>query len=85
MIIALLYAKSMYLNKEYSRCFELLQNEFMNFPMFSSLLYAYGKYVVKSNSQNYFGSAIGALEECIRSQVKERHSRINYFLGKAYA
>lgn len=32
----------------------------------------------------YFGSALGALEECLRGCVKERHSKIYYYIGKAY-
>ena len=117
-LITLLYSKSLFLNREYLRCFELLQQEFINFPQFLSLIYAYGKYVILAHSQvltpnpeffnnvtnpnikasilsgmhdqqsnmqkNYIGSAIGALEECLRSQVKERHARISYFLGRAY-
>lgn len=47
-IIALLYAKSLFLNQEYVRCFELLQHEYIAFPHFASLLYAYGKYVIKA-------------------------------------
>lgn len=65
-----------------------------------TLLYAYGKYVVLSYqatphvqilrgataglNRNYMGSAIGALEECQRSSVKERQPKISYYLGKAY-
>lgn len=30
------------------------------------------------------GSAIGVLEECLRAQVKERHPKIRFYLGKAY-
>ena len=50
-IIALLYAKSLFLNKEYIICFELLQHEFVNSPLFVSLLYAYGKYVVLAQTK----------------------------------
>ena len=47
-LIALIYAKSLYSQGDYVRCFELLQHEFITFPSFTSLLYAYGKYVVLS-------------------------------------
>jgi hypothetical protein len=84
-MIALLYAKSLFMSKDYVGCFELLQNEFIHFPQFVSLLYAYGKYVVTSQgARNFIGSGIGALEECLRSQMKERHPKIRYYLGKAY-
>ncbi|CDW77883.1 ras-2 protein [Stylonychia lemnae] len=83
-LITLLYAKSLFKSQELFRCYELLQNQFMAFPWFFSLLYAYAKYVIESDQINYLGSAIGALEECLRSQVKERHSNINYYLGKGY-
>jgi hypothetical protein len=39
------------LNREYLRCFELLQQEFINFPQFLSLIYAYGKYVILAQTQ----------------------------------
>ncbi len=35
-------------------------------------------------AKNYIGSALGALEECLRSTVKERQPKVTYFLGKAY-
>eukprot|EP00347_Sterkiella_histriomuscorum_P002786 403366804 len=86
-LITLLFAKSLFLNREYLRCYELLQNEFMAFPQFFSILYAYAKYVIRADEQcqfNYLGSAVGALEECLRSQVKERHPKLYLYLGKAY-
>jgi len=91
-IITILYAKSLFLTEEYARSFELLQSEYIKNPMFPSFLYIYGKYVIKSWIKNdetgriktYFGSTVGALEECLRGCVKERYGKINYYLGKAY-
>lgn len=40
--------------------------------------------VNSSIQKNFIGSAIGALEECLRSQVKERHPKISYLLGRAF-
>lgn len=96
LLIALVYAKSLFANQELIRCFELLQTEFIQNPSFVSLLYAFGKYAIKAVTlfeddsinkriaMGYLGTAIGALEECSRSQVKERYPRIFYYLAKAY-
>lgn len=35
---------------------EFLQNEFSKFPIYSVLLYYYGKYIAQSGNQAYFGS-----------------------------
>ena len=56
----------------------------MQYPEYTSLLYCYGKYIIKAKLSNYYGSAIGALEECLRSCIKERHGNIYYYLGLAY-
>ena len=34
---------------------------------------------------NFYGSAIGALEESLRACIRERHGHILYFLGLAYS
>ncbi len=44
----MLYAKSLFLKGEHIRCFDLLQSEYVAFPMFTSLLYTYGKYAIQS-------------------------------------
>ena len=44
----LITIKGLFKNGAYIKCFELLQKEFTQNPNQSSLLYYYGKYVVKA-------------------------------------
>jgi hypothetical protein len=71
-MITLLYAKSLYNCGQYVACFELLQSEFGRYPSYSIFLLEYAKSVIKSKSKNYYGSAIGALEECTRVCTQSR-------------
>lgn len=48
MLSLLLSIKSLQKSGQYIRCFELLQREFAENPRQSSLMYMYGKYVVKA-------------------------------------
>jgi tetratricopeptide (TPR) repeat protein len=43
-----------------------------------------GKYEVLSDLKNFRGSAIGILQECLRSCVTYRKAEINYYLGLVY-
>ena len=110
----LLMCKALHKSNQYIRSFELLQREFQASPTYTSLLFVYGKYVVKAMSseikrverekrmdnrstimrgmvkgdfsldQGYLGSGIGALEECCRSCLFERHANVNLIIGQAY-
>jgi hypothetical protein len=64
------------------KTFTLLQLEYSKAPHYTSLLYLYGKYAVLSNRMEFFGSAIGALEECSRSCLPHRHP--NAFVKNTY-
>jgi len=46
--MTLLSAKSLVKQKQFIRCFELLQREFVNSPQYTSILFIYGKSVVKA-------------------------------------
>ena len=72
----MVYAKSLFTMQEFARVFTLLQLEYSRAPHYTSLLYLYGKYVVLSATQEFMGSGIGALEECLRSCVTFRHANI---------
>jgi hypothetical protein len=50
-LVSLLYAKSLFKTKASIRMFELLQKQYVKTPEFASLLYYYGKSVVKMLSQ----------------------------------
>lgn len=47
-MIVIMLAKVMYRSIEYTRCFELLQRQYTELPTYTSLLYLYGKYVIKT-------------------------------------
>lgn len=72
-------------------CFEKLQSQFIKHSNYSSLLYLYGKYIIKSQKyefkeiDQFFGSGIGALEECLNTCVPEFLGRINFYIGLAYS
>ena len=83
-ITALLYSKSLFAMEEYLRSFNLLQHEFSLNTEYSIFLYQFGKQAVRSKLTNFFGSAIGSLEECLRSCVEQRHSKVFYYIGLAY-
>jgi hypothetical protein len=34
--------------------------------------------------KGYLGSGIGALEECLRVCIPERHKKVNFYIGFAY-
>ena len=64
--MTIIYAKSLRKAGDSMRAFSLLQLEYSKAPHYTSLLYLYGKYAVTSEMKEFFGSAIGALDECLR-------------------
>eukprot|EP00347_Sterkiella_histriomuscorum_P001290 403372605 len=66
LLISLLYSKTLYMTQSYQKLFTLLQLEYSKAPHYTSLLYQYGKYVIKSQEIEFYGSGLGALEECLR-------------------
>ncbi|OMJ80440.1 hypothetical protein SteCoe_19287 [Stentor coeruleus] len=83
-VISLNYARSLYKNKKYRSCFELLQIEYTKHSLFTVILYHYGRLCVKSKDQLFLGSAIGALEETLKTCSEIRHGQIYYWLTYAY-
>ncbi len=67
-----MYAKSLFKTGDTEVCFRLLQSKFAQMPHLPMLLLYFAKFVAKSNERIGFGSAIGALQECLRSCVPER-------------
>ena len=93
LLVALVNVKSLYENRQFEQCFQLLQSEYLDKSKYTCFLYLYGKFIIKANSfanndceeqKRYLGSGIGALEECLNSCMPEYHSRINYYIGLAY-
>jgi hypothetical protein len=55
----------------YIQCFEFLQNEFSKFPVYTIFLFYYGKYIILAKEEAYYGTGMGALQECLRQCVSE--------------
>lgn len=83
-LVPLLYAKNLYKIDQHVFAFELLQNEFCKRPVYTVFLYFLAKFAVLSEHQNFKGTAIGILQECLRSCVSQRKAKILYLLGIAY-
>lgn len=83
-VISLNYARSLYKNKKIRSCLELLQLEYTKHSIFTVILYHYGRLCVKSKEQVFLGSAIGALEETLKTCSETRHGQIYYWLTFAY-
>jgi hypothetical protein len=66
LLITCIYAKSLKRAGESLKAITLLQLEYSKAPHYTSLLYLYGKYTVTSGMTEFYGSAIGALDECLR-------------------
>lgn len=93
MLITLVNVKSLFDIGLYRDCFEMLQSEYLRNSSYTSLLYLYGKYIIKANTlkdsgagaqRKFLGSGIGAMEECLKACIPEFHSRIRYYVGLAY-
>ena len=56
MLITLANVKSLYDIGCYRDCFEMLQSEYLRNSSYTSLLYLYGKYIIKSNNAVLLGS-----------------------------
>jgi hypothetical protein len=72
-MITLIYSKSLFKQGDFIKAFTILQLEYSKAPHYTSLLYLYGKYAVLSKQMEFYGSAIGALEETLRSCLTQRH------------
>lgn len=82
LLLIVIYAKSLKRAGETLKAFSLLQLEYSKAPHYTSLLYLYGKYAVTSGLTEFYGSAIGALEECLRQCLPHRHYSIKVSVQK---
>jgi tetratricopeptide (TPR) repeat protein len=83
-IINLNYAKSLFKLGRHRKCFELLQTLYRKNSHYAVYLYHYGRMCVKSKDSCFTGSAIGALEECLKICSEFRHPYIYYWLMTGY-
>ena len=83
-IINLNYARSLFKMEKFRSCFELLQMMYTQYSQYSVYLYHYGRLCLKSKDAVFLGSAVGALEECIKICSEYRHGGIYYWLMVGY-
>ncbi|OMJ83637.1 hypothetical protein SteCoe_15361 [Stentor coeruleus] len=83
-IINLNYARSLFKLEKYRSCFELLQMMYTQNSQYSVYLYHYGRMCLKSKDSVFLGSAIGALEECLKICNFYRHGSVYYWLMIGY-
>ena len=83
-IINLNYCKSLFKLLRFRKCFELLQTLYRKNSHFPVYLYHYGKMCIKSKDPGFLGSAIGALEECLKICSESRQPYICFWLMTGY-
>ena len=83
-IINLNYARSLFKMKKYRSSFELLQMMYTQYSQYSIYLYHYGRLCLKSKDSVFLGSAVGALEECLKICSEYRYGSIYYWLMIGY-
>lgn len=83
-IINLNYCKSLFKLSRFRKCFELLQTLYRKNSHFPVYLYHYGKMCIKSKDPAFLGSAIGALEECLKICSESRQPYICFWLMTGY-
>ena len=83
-ILNLNYAKSLFRLGNLRKCFELLQTLYRKNTHYSVYLFHYGKMCLKGKDASFIGSAIGALEECLKMCNESRHPKIYYWLMVGY-
>lgn len=84
-ILNLNYAKSLYKMEKFQSAFELLQMMYTQNSQYSVYLYHYGRLCLKSRDKECLGSAVGALEECLKTSSEGRHGNISYWLMVGYS
>lgn len=72
------YAKSCFKMGKLKNCFEILQQKFSENPGYPIFLYQYGRLCTKSEDLSFNGTALGALQECLRICDKNRYGKIYY-------
>lgn len=77
-------AKAYARQKKYSYVFEILQQKYVEQPGYPVFLYQYGRNCAKAMDSSFLGSAIGALEECLRLCDEKRYGKIYFWLSQVY-
>jgi hypothetical protein len=74
--MVLIYGKSLFVNQQYIATFELFQHQYSLYTHLPALLYHYGRYVAMAKNEKFYGSALTAFEECLRSQLYVRRGDV---------
>lgn len=77
-ILCIAYSKTLFKQNKFRECFQVLQKHYLENPIYSVLLYKYGKFCIKSLDLTFLGTAIGALEESLKLCDEFRYGSIYY-------
>ena len=77
-LFCLLLSKTLFKLKKIRESLDFLQRKFIENPTYPVFLYYYGRFCIKSEDYLFNGSAIGALNECIRLCDTSRYGLIYY-------
>ena len=62
----------------------ILQEAYVQTPHYISLLYLFGKYIIKAKVKEMYSTAIGALSEVAKRSVFKRRLNSMFYIGMAY-
>ena len=77
-LLSIFLSKALFKLKKIRECLDFLQRKFIENPTYPVFLYHYGRFCTKCEDYLFNGSAIGALNECIRLCDVSRYGLIYY-------
>ena len=87
-VIVFIYSKSLISAHQDLLALQKLQYQYTMQSEIPVLLYYYGKAIAKCKNESlrshFLGSALSSLQECIRSCLPYRHTKIYYWMGQIY-
>lgn len=87
-VIVLSYVRSLIVTGHDLLAFQKIQYQYTIQTETPILLYYYGKFIAKCQDdalrKNFLGSALSSLQECIRSCLPSRHTKVYYWMGRIY-
>eukprot|EP00826_Nyctotherus_ovalis_P043530 TRINITY_DN4595_c0_g1_i5.p1 TRINITY_DN4595_c0_g1~~TRINITY_DN4595_c0_g1_i5.p1 ORF type:complete len:407 (-),score=128.39 TRINITY_DN4595_c0_g1_i5:1287-2507(-) len=87
-VIVLCYVRSLIATKHELLAFQKIQYQYTIQTETPILLYYYGKFIAKCKDEtlrkSFLGSALSSLQECIRSCLPHRHTKVYYWMGRIY-
>jgi len=87
-VIVLSYVRSLIATGNDLLAFQKIQYQYTIQTETPILLYYYGKLIAKCKDdklrKSFLGSALSSLQECIRSCLPSRHTKVYYWMGRIY-